>query len=259
MTGCVDFGNLLGFEVPKAFFEQERRFVNDLPQCRWLQPDTADSASYLALLHRDPGNLLYATPEFLHFIQTATKSVLRVLVAERDGLMVGALPYAVFDAPGAGTIVNSLPWWGSHGSIVLDRNELGADAVRVALLNRFNIEMEGLSPLSVTMILLPAEQPLLSLYTSLFKPIVTDGRIGQISELPVDGPGLEERLLNSYQQKTRNLVRKGLRQGFLELVTDDDWAWDFLGDTHETNIGALGGRAKPRSHFAALRSVRKRT
>jgi len=221
--------------------------------CRVIGDD--DLGAYSALLESDSGNLLYATPSFLDFLRMATQSQVEVLVAERGGQIVGALPFAVCEAQGVGRIVNSLPWWGSHGSVVLNRRAVDADIVRTALLDAFFAKMKSLEPLSITMVLLPAEEAARPLYERVLAPNVTDGRIGQMSELPSDGPDLEMRLLATFQQKTRNLVRKGLKQGFREIVTDDEWAWDFLAATHATNVAALSGRAKPRDHFAAIRRV----
>jgi lipid II:glycine glycyltransferase (peptidoglycan interpeptide bridge formation enzyme) len=105
------------------------------------------------------------------------------------------------------------------------------------------------------MILLPDEEPHKSCYEEILRPTAVDGRIGQFTELPDDGPQLEPRLLARFHQKTRNLVRKGLNQGFTERVSDEDWAWDFLHHAHAANIAALGGRPKPKAHFDALRRI----
>jgi hypothetical protein len=123
------------------------------------------------------------------------------------------------------------------------------------LLDAFAAKMESLEPLSITMVLLPAEEAARPLYERVLVPNATDERVGQISELPADGQDLEVRLLATFQQKTRNLVRKGLKQQFREVVTDDEWAWDFLAATHATNMAALSGKAKPRGHFQAIRQV----
>ena len=50
------------------------------------------------------------------------------------------------------------------------------------------------------------------------------------------------------------MVRKALQQGFALHITDADWAWRFLYETHVENLQALGGQAKPWSHFIALRT-----
>jgi hypothetical protein len=90
-------------------------------------------------------------------------------------------------------------------------------------------------------------------YEEVLQPTAFDERIGQVTELPADGGELAARLERTLRQKTRNLVRKSLRQGFSERIDDDEGAWRFLHDTHVVNMQALGGRPKPWSHFVALR------
>lgn len=215
--------------------------------------EEVDAAAYRALLARDTDNLFYASLEFYDFLRRATGSQLKLIIAERAGELIGALPYAVCEVEGIGCVVNSLPWWGSHGSVVLDRNQDEADMIRVALLEKFAVLMCALAPLSTTVILLPAEETSLHIYRDILKPTVTEFRIGQMTDLPHACDDIEERLLAVYSQKTRNLVRKSLKQGFREYITDDEWAWNFLIETHTANMVALGGRAKPRDHFEVMR------
>ncbi len=214
-----------------------------------------DSAAYRALLASDPGNLIYGTPEFLAFLQRTTAADIQILLASRDGQLVGALPFAISTAVGLGAVVNSLPWWGSHGSALLDRADPEADAIRTVLAEALAKEVERIGALSSTLVLLPAENDALPVYERAYRPDLTEARIGQMTTLPNDGAGLDDRLLALFGQKTRNLVRKGMKQGFIEQLTDEEWAWDFLADTHAQNIAALGGRSKPRQHFSALRET----
>jgi lipid II:glycine glycyltransferase (peptidoglycan interpeptide bridge formation enzyme) len=82
-----------------------------------------------------------------------------------------------------------------------------------------------------------------------------DQRVGQVTYLPEGKDRINDRLLSLFGQKTRNLVRKALRQGFTVTCEETDEAWEFLRTTHEENMAAVGGTAKPKSHFMALRSV----
>lgn len=212
-----------------------------------------ETAAYTAFLKRGRDNLLYAAPEFLAFLRAATGSHVEVLTARSGGEIVGALPYAVCDHPGLGRIVNSLPWWGSHGGVALDRTAHAASDIRTTLLGAFAERVEQLNPLSAVIILPPAEEAFRDAYLALPGFAAIDSRTGQMTPLPPTGPAFEADLIASFSQKTRNLVRKALKQGFDERVADDDPAWDFLVSTHEANINTLGGRAKPRAHFDALR------
>jgi len=171
-------------------------------------------------------------------------------VACRDDRIVGALPlFSKEEEPGR--VLNSLPWYGSHGGCLLTAG--AGDEVRVALLERFREAAAAEDILSATVILTPFENAHLATYVEMLAPSATDARTGQVTDLP-ETPELEAGVERTLRQKTRNLARKARRQGFTEWVGDDEWAWRFLHETHAANMSAIRGKAKPREHFEALRS-----
>lgn len=196
-----------------------------------------------------PDASIYHSDVFLRFLRNAIPGqYFRLLAEDERGQVLGVLPFAQLDRPGVGTVINSLPWYGSHGGCLLAEGE--SVATRTAMLACFRDYLDGLSGLlSATIILTPLEQAHVDQYCEILRPVTSDRRIGQVTELPVDGNALETRLL----QKTRNLVRKALRQSFVLSVEDDDSAWNFLYLTHAENMAGIGGKAKPREHFQALR------
>ncbi len=199
--------------------------------------------------------LIYVHPAFLDFLTRVTGGEPRVTTVAMNGELVGALPFLIREHTGVGVMINSLPWWGSHGSCVLDRQRPDADDIRRALLVGYRSQIERADLISATMILSHEEEARRALYVAALSPAATDARIGQITELPHDPGEGGNSLLHVFEQKTRNLVRKSLKQGFAEHVDDDDRAWSFLHRVHVENISALGGKPKPLSHFQALREA----
>lgn len=217
-------------------------------EVRHLEP--GDWGPLAAVLARDPGNLIHASPPFLDFLTRTTGAPVTVLLAEDGGSPLGALPFLTLTRPGVGTVVNSLPWFGSHGGCCVDRADPRSGTVRRTLLERFVAETSAPDILSSALVLLPDEMPFLDDYRAALRPDVEDPRRGQWTTLPVEEADV---LLATFGQKTRNIVRKSLRQGFSERVTDEDWAWGFLSRIHADNMAAVGALAKPAAHFAALR------
>jgi hypothetical protein len=210
-------------------------------------------ADYHQLLLSDTRSLIYSTLEYRDFLSLAVGGSPQYLVAIDDaGRLVGVLPFFEQNVPGVGTVINSLPWYGSHGSCVV-----AADAplgVRDALLKGYVAAQSG-DILTATLILSPFEETYRSQYESFVTPIAIDHRVGQITTLPEAGDALGSRLESTIAQKTRNLVRKSLKQGFSLHRDESDWAWAFLFEIHQANMLAVGGRAKPWSHFQALREA----
>ena len=208
---------------------------------------------YSEFVREVPTSMIYGTLEFRAFLQGTVAGTPRYFVALRAEGIVGALPCFVASHERWGEVINSLPWYGSHGGCLVNAGDDGS--VRAALLGRLAEVLAGPRVACATVILATAENAHLEEYCRAIAPTATDERVGQITALPDDGPDLEARLEKVCRQKTRNLVRKSLKQGFTIGVKDDDTAWRFLYDTHVENMTSIGGRAKPWAHFEAMRTA----
>lgn len=214
-----------------------------------LKPE--DEEAYERFLLSSPKTLIYATPEYWRFLREAVGGEPRCLLAHVGDDILGALPYFAKTSPEFGVVINSLPWYGSYGGVVLGGEE--DDEARAALLQAFSKIADAPEVFTATLIQSVLESGHEQVYGQIMDPDFTDSRIGQITELPERGEELERRLLEALGQKTRNLVRKSLKQGFRMVETDDERAWRFLSKTHEEGILAKGGRPKPWEHFMAVK------
>ncbi len=193
--------------------------------------------------------MIYGSPDFHAFLADAAGGRFLAFVARRGGAVAGALCAFEKTVAGAGTVFNSLPWYGSHGGCIGDGLD---DAVRTALLRAVREHVATTRPLSATVICTPEESAHAVTYRRVLEPRAEDQRIGQFTQLPDAGSGFEQALEAVLRQKTRNLVRKARRQGFVEVVSDAPEAWRALHAIHVRNMAAIGGTAKPWSHFVAL-------
>jgi hypothetical protein len=193
--------------------------------------------SYREFLTGCDSSLIYHTLEyrdFLHQLAGGTSEYL--LAVDRGDRTRGALP--LFRKTGRyGTILNSLPFFGSIGGIV------GADAqARQQLLAHYTNLLAQADIAASTVI----ENPLDVRDNSDIPHDLTDYRIGQVTPLGEEGaPAV--RLMDIFHQKTRNMIRKAEKSGV--TVDVDETAYDFLQEIHKENIGALGGLVKPPAFF----------
>ncbi len=202
-------------------------------------------------LSSSPENLIYQTDPFLAFLQAVTGARVLRLMAVDGGNVTGVISWCE-KSSSYGTVVNSLPWYGSYGACVLSSE--AEQRVRLELVESYASYLGGIGDLlsSVT-ILSPFENEHLELYRSCLRPNAEDSRIGQVTRLPDAGANLEERLFAMFTEAKRRAIRKAFRQKFSFAVTDDDDAWNFLCATHQENMAAIGGRSKPAEHFEAIR------
>lgn len=211
----------------------------------------SDSLGYDALLNDAPDAMFNHSRRYLQFLQCVlgAEAAPCHLVAERDGRLVGALPAFRRDGP-YGPVVNSLPFFGSHGgALVLPHEDC---SVRHALSASFSDYCDSIDAVSSTVV----ESPLgaRSSTATQYRANWFDDRLGQISSLPeaATATSAEEKVLAQCHSKTRNQVRKGQRAGF-EFETDNTiTGFQQLWDLHQQNMVAIGGTVKPWSVFQAV-------
>ena len=219
------------------------------PAVRHMMPNEADT--YDSEFETWPRAMIYGSSRFARFVEEVAHCRVAHLLAERSGELVGALPFAVKTDTRYGTVINSLPWFGSHGGCWL-RSSDDRDA-REALLDAFSSAASALDPLFSVIILSHSENAAAAEYSRLTEHASVSDRIGQVLELPLWQENYEQALFDLMSRRTRNHVRKSLKQGLEEKVGDHDSSWQFLYRTHCDNMDAISGRAKPWDHFSALR------
>ena len=211
----------------------------------------AERDASLAWLRQWSGASLYATPQFHRFLVSAAGGHAVTCLAEHAGRPVGMLTWMEHTVPGGGRVMNSLPWYGSHGSCIVDPRAPSGTREQLLAAYRAALEEPGLA--SATMILTPDEETHRSVYERAIPVRVRDDRIGQVTPLPADGAASVRDLERMIAPAKLRNVRKAVRQGFREVVSDEPAAWRFLHAVHVENMTAIGGRAKPWEHFVALR------
>ena len=207
-------------------------------------------SQYREFLLADPSSLIYASLEFRDFLTRAVGGAPTILLAlDTHDQIVGALGYFRLEAPDFGTVINSLPWYGSHGGCIV--RGVYAREARCELLTRYREAASAPDVLSATIVLTPDEERVKDDYLHMLQPDALDHRIGQLTQLPAAEDDLQWRIL----QKTRNLVRKALRQPFVHTIEDNEATWQFLYQTHAETMAGVGGKPKPWKHFEAMRNT----
>ena len=216
-----------------------------------LNTDTEED--YRQLLAAAPGAMFNHSLRYRQFLQRILRDAEdHYLLAYEAGELISALPLFIKQGP-LGAVVNSLPFYGSHGG-VLTRPDISASATQ-ALFEEFMDVCRNRNAICSTLIESAIEEnkEIYGDYPSDF----LDNRIGQITTLPERGENfeVEERLLSLYHQKTRNMVRKGIKGGFVVSHDGSQNTIEAIHAMHEENIRCVGGLAKSWSVFEAIRDV----
>lgn len=199
-----------------------------------LQDRHAANADDLVAAH--PHGLLYQTSRFRAFLQDVAGGTDASLAAWDDDQLVGVLPLH-YRSGTLGTVVNSLPFYGSHGGILATHPDVTA-----ALLAGYKELLENLDAAAANVSSCPfGDGPE---YPATFR----DERIGLMTPLP-DAPQLEEELMPLLESRTRRAIRRARKAG-IEIHRDSN-AMDRLQALHEENMVAMGGNAKPAAFYDA--------
>jgi hypothetical protein len=153
-----------------------------------------------------------------------------------------------------GNVINSLPFWGSNGGIIV-RPDLSVEeikSVKLTLLENFFDLAEELNCILSTIIVSPLEEDP-DFYTEFAKADFIDGRIGQITVLP-ESPD-PDKLLAFFEPVRRRNIRKALKSGLTFYHSDGAEDMEFLRGLHSENISAIGGLTKPSDFFKSVRSI----
>ena len=211
--------------------------------------DATTEGDYPALLDVTPTAMFNHSLKYRNFLRRILPSAQDCyFLAYRDGELVGALPTFSRNGP-FGVVINSLPFYGSHGGLIC---RPGCDPeVRTALFCALKRHCAEIGATLSTVIESPLDGER-EFYSSLQSEYLDD-RIGQISELPAAPlETVEAELLALFHQKTRNLVRKGIKAGFDVSREGSRQAFESLHAMHQHNMGAIGGLAKPIEIFDAI-------
>lgn len=202
------------------------------------------------LLENSPTGLIYATPRFMSILSESLEAEAHWLIVERGGSPTALLPFLEKDGA-QGSVINSLPFFGSNGGPIATQSESeSVDKVMQAFVDYALTRSRLLSSTFV-------ENPLAPLVrsadgsTPLGHP--TDTRISQITDL--DSVGTVDALMQRFDDPRPRNIRKAIKVGISVVEDPSDAAFQFLIDTHVSNMTAIGGLPKQAQFFGRLRAV----
>lgn len=212
--------------------------------------------SYNEFVHCCSGAMIYHTPSYLKALERILGARAPIiLAARRQGIIVGAMPLFLLQTY-YGSVVNSLPYYGSHGDILVAEKEKQPGVVSALMADALAdfCAREKVGALNVV------GHPLQSRMEAVAERVgveIWDRRIGQMSLLQptTDAEAALGAILSACHQKTRNLVRKSLRGNFEILISDADDDWANMIKHHQIGLERIGGRPKKPAEFAALREA----
>jgi Acetyltransferase (GNAT) domain len=214
-----------------------------------LSRDT--EGSYAEFLNSFDYTLLYTSLAYRNFLKRIlTESQDFYLVAFESEQIVGALPCFIKNSS-YGNVLNSLPFYGSNGGVIVSPQASDKEAVKISLIR----ELYSLASEKSVVVSTIVSNPLNAdpeFYEAHTHYTLRDQRIGQITLLSNVLRG-QNPLIENFHPKTRNSIRKAQKSGISVEHSESKEAIEMLATVHRQNIEAIGGRFKSIDVFMAIR------
>lgn len=209
---------------------------------------------YERMLQEREDTLLYTSLKYRNLLRQHVEARDYYLIARRENKVVGALPLFLKKNPEYGNVLNSLPFYGSNGGVIISPSEPDPDSIFKALADSLHSLAREKEVVITTIITSPFEQHA-QLYEQELAPSFLDSRIGQISNLPSSSESSEDAVMDMIDSNTRNMVRKARKKDIAFTHSSDIEALRFLSDTHQKNMEAVGGIAKGWGFFRKVPEI----
>jgi hypothetical protein len=212
----------------------------------------ANHEEYEEFLQSVPNTMIYSTGMYRNFLHSVLKKVDSTYFLARDSArLVGALPIFWYNHDGK-TVGNSLPYYGSHGDVVVAPDVEDRSSIENGLIDCLLFEASKRKVAALNVVTHPFRTQHSAFNARGLECI--DTRIGQISELPVgtDHEAIREAILNECHQKTRNSIRKALAANFQIEESRSLNDWRELHRLHRLSMERLGGQSKSWDQLQSL-------
>ena len=213
--------------------------------------DQKNELQYDEFLLKSPNNLFFVSNKYRKLLKQYLKCKDYYLLALQNDEIVGALPCFVKEHNEYGNVLNSLPYYGSNGSIIeYEKN----DDVKMALITTLKKLCKERNCVASTIITSPFETDL-DFYRKTTEHNFIDSRKGLISHLPKYSPNVEQELMSMFDSKQRNSIRKAQKSNIKISIDNSQQAFEFLYKTHVDNMTQVGGKCKEKNFFDKVRVI----
>lgn len=211
---------------------------------------------YEAFLDENESSMLYYSLTYQKFLlRTLNNTKSKYLLAFNNNNIIAVFPLIIKQLKSKKTIINALPFYGSHGGIIIDKNFLHkSQEIMKHFFFKLSDLIEKYNTISLTIITPPLKnlgyESISQYYSNYFgqKPDVQ--RISQMTNISVEsGLDVEKVLMSRFHSKTRNMVRKALKSGFNINHDEHLSSFEELCELHHDNMKIIGGKAKSMNVF----------
>ena len=206
---------------------------------------------YRLFLKRNDHFLLYSSIEYKFLLETYLNAKSIYFVAYKKNNIIGCLPLFESQNHGMGTIINSLPFYGSNGGFLIDfeLTNLEIQAIMSLLYESLSNYVSKNHVAAVTIITSPFDNYSRKFLIDNFNKTYSDYRIGQFTALPKNKDDLIKLFDNPRPRNIKKAIKSGVTIRKSTLKED----FDFLFETHQDNMERIKGNSKSKLFFELVK------
>jgi len=197
--------------------------------------------------------MFYHSSKFLRFLEFLLSDAKPIIIKYYEGNnLVGIIPTFLRFNKKYGNILNSLPFYGSHGSVVLANDCKNTKRVIKEILNYLKNEIVKTYDVAISTLITTPFETNISIYKDILQPNFVDYRIGQIVRLPYKHD--ENALLQSFESRCRRAIRKAVKND-VKVEVMENWNQDVIEkfyELHLEHMRQVKGLPKPLEFFNNL-------
>jgi len=214
-----------------------------------------DEEQVSAFLLTNETSLLYHSVRYKKLLEKYLKCKSYYYIAlNSEDEIVGYLPLMIHFNAIYGNIANSLPFYGSNGSVVLKKN-IDDELKQIVTNELFNTALQTIEQnncVATTFITNPLDSYANDWMKVNFNADFLDSRIGQITHLPENTVIAEDELLKMFDDPRPRNIRKAMKSGVTCYRSNSLEDMQFLYQVHYDNISAINGVPKEESFFKLI-------
>jgi hypothetical protein len=206
-----------------------------------------EESSYTRMLHKCNEAMIFHSIPYRDLLEEFLSVKSYSIIAKRDNEIIGAIPAYIKENRQYGNVINSSPFFGSHGGFLLDSslNYLEGKEIKKKLLQKYNdLAIEKDCILS-TIITSPFDHDIL-FYEDNLEYKYRDYRIGSIKEFYKYNGNIDNALMSTTTSRCRRAIRRAIKHG-ITFENSDDFCPLF--EMHKEGMSIKDGLVKPLGFF----------
>jgi lipid II:glycine glycyltransferase (peptidoglycan interpeptide bridge formation enzyme) len=205
-----------------------------------IERNSLDEKAYSELIRQAAPQPIYRNLNFLDAIAKHTNSKLHFVVSLENGCFNAVLPFCIY-AGKFGSVINSLPFFGSHGGIISPQNSI---TLEKAVIDTLQVYAKKNDCIAITLIESLFEGKPQEIYKDFDHQ---DSRIGLYNEILFSNS--TEEILKGFQSRARNGIRKATKSGIEVFESRSQESIEFLARVHFESMTSSGRKAKSKNFF----------